>query len=401
MQFNYSARTKDGQMQSGKVDAPSEGAAVEILHQNNLVVVEVRPVGGAFFGKSIQFLQRVKSKELVAFSRQLAILFSAKVSLVESLSTLSHQTTNLYFRDVILDVAHEVEAGGFLSRALAKHPKVFNAFFVNLIKSGEASGNLENALNYLADYIERRYYLVSQVKGAMIYPAVIFVFFIVAVVVFLFWIFPTIGGMLKESGQELPLPTKIILWVSNAFTNWWFLILLFLIGGITSVVLFIKTERGRYALDKFKLRVPIFNKVFRNIYLAHFTENLSTLIKGGVPILAALKICSDLVGNVVFGGIINKAREGVRVGEPMHMVFAREIDIPPMVTQMIASGEQTGQLDMVLAKLASFYAREVESLVNNLSKLIEPLLIVTLAVGVGILVASVLLPIYNIVGGMS
>ncbi|PJE58022.1 MAG: hypothetical protein COU81_03000 [Candidatus Portnoybacteria bacterium CG10_big_fil_rev_8_21_14_0_10_36_7] len=402
MKFNYYARNKDGQVQNGVIESPNETIAVDTLHRNGLIVTGIVPIRGLIFGSQIQFLQRVKPKELVAFSRQLAILFSAKVSLVESFNSLSRQTDNAFFKDSLAEVANDVEGGTLLSKAFAKHPKIFNTFFINLIRSGEASGNLENSLNYLADYIEHRYYLIAKIRSAMIYPAFILVVFIVALILFLFQIFPSIFALLKETGagMDLPWTTKVIMSSSDFARTWWPLILLLIIGGVIGLVLLIRTKRGKYIFDRTKLHVPIFGKIFQKIYLAQFTENLSTLIKGGVHILGALQLCSEIANNDLFAEIITEARERVKIGEMMSSLFEQKREIPPMVTQMVASGEQAGQLDMVLSKLSSFYAKEVENVVANLSQLIEPTLIIILAVGVAILVASVLMPLYSIVGGM-
>jgi type IV pilus assembly protein PilC len=247
MQFSYVARTKDGQLQSGHIEAPSETAAVDILHRNDLIIINVGKVGGALFGAQIRFFQRVRPKELVAFSRQLAILFSAKVSLVESFTALSRQTNNAYFKDTLADIANEVEGGTLLSKAFSRHPRIFDKFYVNLIRSGEASGNLENSLNYMADYIEHRYYLLSKVRAAMIYPAFILVVFIAALILFVFKIFPSIFSLLQDTGstQNLPWTTRAIIAVSDFGQAWWWLILVLFIGGVTSIILTYRTPWGR------------------------------------------------------------------------------------------------------------------------------------------------------------
>lgn len=387
-------------MQTGRITAPNEDMAVAALHKNKFLIVSVEPIGGRFFGKQFQLLSRVSAKELVAFSRQLSTLFSAKVSLVSSLNSLARQTNNLYFRDAIIEIVNDVESGTSLSRALTKHPRIFSVFFVNLVRSGEVSGNLEKTLNYLADYIEKRYYLLSRIKSSMYYPVGILIVFISVFLLFIFKIFPQMRNLLEDAGsdQQWPLPTRIVFFITDIFQNWWWLMLAAIIFLIVGTILFYRTPRGEWLIDRIKLHLPIFGPIIQKFHLAQFTENFSTLIKGGVPILAALTLCAEVSGNALFRDVIERANERVKVGDSISSVFARSEVIPSMVTQMVFSGEQAGQLDFVLGKISTFYSQEVDRIVEGLTQLIEPILIVALAVMVGILVASVLLPMYNIIG---
>lgn len=402
MQFNYVVRAKTGEIQSGIIKAASQEAAVETLQANGLIVLSCAPAETmSLWLKQIKFFQRVKFKDIVNFSRQLSILFSAKVSLVSALQALARQQTNSYFREILFNIANDVEAGIIFSRALAKYPKVFTALYINLIKSGEVSGNLENTLSHLADHLEKQYYLVSRLRSAMIYPAFILFGFVVVAVLMLVIVIPNLTSILEESGQELPATTTAIIFLSDLLREWGWLLLLVLIGLLALVWRFGRTPNGQRFFDKWKIKLPIFGTVFKKIYLARFSENFSTLIKGGLPILQALQISGEVVGNAIFADIIFRAKEEVRAGNTMSSVFEKyKEEIPPMVTQMIFTGEKTGQIDVVLKKISTFYGQEVDAVVNNLSALVEPILIVILGIGVAILLVAILMPIYNIAGGM-
>lgn len=403
MEFTYVAKTKQGETQSGTVEAANRAAAVEALQARGLIILnlagaETTPV----FARSLKIFQRVKTKDLVSFSRQLSTLVSAQVPLLTSLQSLAKQEENKYFQGIIFEVANDVEGGTIFSRALSRHPKVFSDFFTNMVRSGEASGNLENSLLYLADYLEKQYYLASRVRGALAYPAFILGVFILIAVLMLILVIPKLMGFLQETGQELPFVTKVIIGASNFMRGWWWLILILLVGGGWYVYYAVKNSPAvRWQWDTLKLKLPIFGKkIFQKIYVARIAENLSTLIQGGLTILQALQVTSEVVGNVVFQSIVAEAKEEVRVGNTLSSSFMKHKEIPILVSQMIATGEQTGSLDIILKKLAQFYSKEIDNTVDTLSQLIEPVLIVLIGGGVAVLVASILMPIYNIAGGM-
>ncbi len=288
-----------------------------------------------------------------------------------------------------------------LSKALEKYPRIFSPFFINIIKSGEVSGTLEDVLNYLADYLEKQYYLSSRIKGAMIYPVFILGGFIIIAILMLVMVIPHLADILKEAGQTLPWTTKLIISTSDGLRSFGWLLGLILIAFIGGVVYYVKNYSiGRKIWDTIKLKMPIAGPIFQQFYLSHMSDTLGTLISGGVPILQSLQVAAEVMDNVVLKGIILEAKEEVRVGNTMSSVFEKHEEIPLMVTNMLAVGEQTGSIDMVLKKISSFYTKEVDSTVNSLSQLIEPILIIVLGVGVGILVASVFMPIYSIVGGI-
>lgn len=404
MEFNYVARTKQGEMQTGIVEASSRNGAVETLQSRGLVLLDLRAgaSGNSMLTMNLKIFQRVKLKEMTAFSRELAILVSAQVPLLSSMQTLSKQTDNEYFKEVILEVANDVEGGAVLSKALSRHPRVFSNFFVNMVKAGEASGGMENSLNYLADYLEKQYDLNNKVRGAMMYPVFVMGAFTLIGALMMILVVPKLTGFLKESGQEMPVMTKIVMAISVFLTNWWWLFLVFLAGAFFYFSYILKkSPAARERWDIIKIHLPLFGKkVFRKIYVTRIADNLSTLIQGGLSIMQALQVTSEVVGNSVYQKIISEAKEDVRIGNTLSSSFSKHAEIPTMVTQMIATGEQTGSLDVILKKLGQFYNKEIDTTVGTISQLIEPIMILAIGGAVAVLVTAILMPMYNIAGGM-
>lgn len=401
MKFNYLARSRKGESQTGMVEASSEDAALKALQQKGLVVIKLKSAEKISFAfKRIQLLDRVSKKDVYVFFRQLAILVDANVPLVQSLRALSQQVKGAYFKEVLANVANDVDGGTSLSKAFSKYPKVFTPFSVNLIKSGEVSGRLSESLNYLADYLEKQYYLFTKVRGAMFYPAFILFTFIVIGILVMTMVMPNLTSILTESGQELPWTTKVIIALSNFIINWWWLLLAVFIGSIILLYQGVKTKAGRYLWDKTKLKIPIFGGIFQKASLSQFADSLSALVKGGVSIINALDIAGQVANNVIYKNIIFSARDEVKVGKSLSSVLERHKEFTPLFIQMTRTGERTGKLESILGKLSIFYNKEVDSIVENLSKLLEPILLIFLACGVAIMVAAVFMPIYNLVGGL-
>lgn len=402
MKYQYRARTPEGEMQTGTVEASSRGAATNILQQKSLVVTELKliPEKG-LFGKQLKiFPDTVGEEDLVFFFRQLSILFSADVSLVESLNALGKQTQNSALRDKIFKILRRVDAGTSFSAALKEHKDVFSNFVVNMVKIGETAGNLEKVLKYLADHIERNYRLSSKIKGSLIYPAfVIGAAFIVMVVMMLF-VLPKMTKMFENFNAELPLATRILIGTSDFFVSYWWLVFLILIGAGVFIWRFIKTDKGKRWKGKVEINIPILGEVFRNLNYARICENLGTLVRGGVPIVRALDTVSIVLGNVLYAEILEKARDRVRKGGTVAEVFSESEIVTPALSEMISSGEKTGQLGNILKKVSDFYTEEVNNAVENLMRLLEPIIIVALGIGVGFVAAAVLLPIYSLAGQM-
>lgn len=402
MKFNYQARTSEGVIQTGTVEAPNKDSAIETLHSHNLIIFEISEEQKGFISQieeGFSFLNKIKKQELVIFSRQLSVLFDAQVPLVQALRTLADQSTPS-FRKIIMEIATDVDSGISFSQAIEKFPSIFSFFYVSVVRAGEASGRLQEVLNYLAGHEEKAYDLNRKVKGAMWYPAFVVSALIIVGAVMMIFVIPQLTSVLEESGQELPILTKIVIGMSRFMQSYWWLLFLGIGGLIVGAFYALKTVSGRRFWDELKLNMPIFGPVFRKVYLTRFSENLGTLIKGGIPIIQSLTITSDVVGNVIYKDIILKAREEVRRGNTIHLTFLTEKYIPPMVAQMIRVGEQAGKVDILLAKLASFYQKDVDNIMENITSLIQPILVLILGGAAGVLVAAILLPIYNIGSAM-
>jgi Type II secretory pathway, component PulF len=322
-------------------------------------------------------------------------MISANVPVVESLLILIEQTDNFSLKKMIADIAFEVDAGSLLSDAFEKRPDIFSNFFVNIIRSGETSGKLDEVLNYLADEMEKNYDMSSKVKGAMIYPIFILVGLAGVGVVLLVYVIPNLTSMLTESGAELPFATQVVIWISDFLIKYSVLILIALAGLVFLARLYLKTYNGRRNIDNFALHMPIFGTLFKYIYLMRFTRSLSTLLKGGVTITKSLEVVADVVSNIIYKEIILATLESINDGNPLSTVMDNEPVIPKMVPQMLAVGERTGKIDVVLDKITDFYGRESDKMLANLSTLMEPVIMTIMGIGVGIMVAAVLMPMYN------
>lgn len=402
MQFNYEARTQDGEIQAGVVDSSDEKAAIEFLQRHNLVVISIKSSESAttsFMEKYFSFYYKIKKKDLAIFSRQMAILIEAKVSLVQALRAIVDQSDNKVFKEMIFEIASSVEAGMTFSAALGRYPDTFSMFYINLIKSGEASGDLEGMLVYLADHLEKEAELESKVKGALIYPAVIMTVFGLVGIVFMVYIVPKITVMFEESGRELPFITKILIAVSDGLINYWLILLLAAAGISWFARYWFKYQKGNEVWDEIKIKLPVFGGLYKKIYITQFAENLSTLLSGGIAMIQALHISANVIDNTAYKRMIMDAVKKVKTGETISSVFKKNENlVPPMVVTMIRIGEKTGKLDVVLKKIAYFYGKDVNNVVSNISSLIEPMIILALGVAAAILVAAILLPIYDIAG---
>lgn len=398
MKFNYQARSKTGKIQSGIVEAFSKEAVLELLRTRDLYVTILEEVSPPFYARRIKFFETISKKEIVALSRQIAIMFKSDIPLIEILGTLAKQTENPSLKEKILDMIEKVEGGTSLSKTFSFYPELFNPFYINMVKSGEVSGKLSDIFTYLADHLEKEYHFYRKIRGAMLYPAfVLFVFFVV-VLLMIFWILPYITQFLTESGGELPAITKAVIGISDFFRQWgWTLILVF-IFLIMFLFYYLKTKEGKNFFDKNLLKLPFIGNFLRKIYLSRFALNLSTLISGGLPITQALEITGEVVGNETYKSIIFETSEGVKKGEPISFLLQRyPQDITPFFIQMAVVGEKSGRLDSTLLNITDFYQKEIDRTVDNLGNILEPILIVFLGFIVGGLMAAVILPLYQVI----
>ena len=392
--FKYKAVTKKGKTISGLVEAPNEKIASDILREKELEIISlVKKKGG--LGKFSFTIGRIKAKDVVIFSRQFAVLISANVALVQALRLLTTQIQNPKLKMIIGEIADEVDGGAQLSDALAAHPEVFSNFYVNVVRSGETSGKLDEVLNYLADELEKDYDMISKIRGAMIYPAFVLCGLGGVGVLMMVVVVPKLTDIMKETGGQLPLATRILIATSHFLRGYWWLILILLVGLAVSIKFIVRLPAGKRLLDAILLRIPIFGKLFQRIYLVRFTRSLQTLLAGGVSISKALAITAEVVSNQVYRDLILETKKEVEDGNSITSVFATRKEIPKMVTQMMNIGEKTGRLDSILGSISKFFGREIDNTVANLMTLMEPIIMVVMGVAVGIMVAAVIMPMYN------
>ena len=400
MKFIFKAKNDAGQEREGLVEAMSWEAAAQILEKNGLtpITVKAQKESSVLIRSFQKIFEGVSQKELMVFFRQLATLIEARVPIVSSLKTIGDQSDNRYLRLIIQEIADDIEDGMPFSEALEKHQDIFSPLTINMIRAGEVSGSLQKSVTFVAENIEKNYELATKIKGALYYP--IFVLTVAFVVGFLIvtFILPKITVLIKDLNVPIPWYTAILIWLGDFMNQYWWAVLFVVIAGVGAFVYYIRTEAGRREWEIVLLKIPVIGTLARNIYITRFAENLSALLNGGIPVVHALLIVSEVIGNRVFQGIIVKAAEEVKTGSVMSAVFLRTQEMPPIVSQMIRIGEETGSLSQVLKSVGSFYNQEVEATTKNLTTLIEPLLIVLLGIGVGILVVGILMPIYNIAG---
>lgn len=407
-QFIYQARSQHGNLTRGVIEVHNESEAVSILHQNGLTILSLEPKSkGIFLEDVVRLLARTTKKDVVFFARQVATLIDADVPLVSALNTLANNASNPPFKKILTEISGMVDAGDSLSNSLAKYPKIFSNFFISLVKSGETSGKLHNVFNHLADYLEKQAEIRARVIGALIYPAVLLVA-VIGIFIILFFgfppldlppIIPQILSIVEEAGiEDLPFATRALISVDKLLTNFWYIWLILVLGIGWWLNRYIKTQKGREFYDKLKLEIPFFKRASRGIYLARFSETLSTLVKAGVPILDSLDITSDVVGNKIYHDILREVKDEVSRGMKISEIFARHSDfIPPIITQMMVIGEKTGKLDFILEHIAKFYSNEADSIIRNIPSLIEPVVILFFGGVVFIIVSGVLLPLFSII----
>jgi len=396
--FNFKVvNPANNQQETGTVDAYDEAQATDTLLARGFQIVSLKEVAlhGGF--NPLDYIYRINAKDLVAFSRQFAVMVSSSVPVVETLKVLSKQALKPKLKKIIAEISDEVDSGGTLSGALANYPKVFSNFYVSVVKSGEQSGKLDDALNYIADEMEKDYDMNSKIKGAMIYP--VFVVGMMVVIGFLMMIFvvPKLTSIIVETGSELPVATRVLITISGFLISYWWVIVGLLIVFLILFRFYIKTESGRGHFDYLILKIPIFGKLLQMIYLVRFTRSMNTLILGGVNISSSLKVAGEVVNNKYYQKIINETIIEVQGGNSICTAFVKTPEIPTMVSQMMLVGEKTGKLDVSLEKVTGFYNREITTTLANLMSLIEPSLMVVMGVGVGVMVAAILLPMYNVV----
>lgn len=403
MVFEYKAVDKEGVPREGTVEAQNIESAIETVEGREYTIISVDPVDEkkeSILDIEITWFERVSNKEVVILSRQIATLFDAQVSALRIFRLLGAEIQNKKLKSIMNDISEQLQSGSTISRALARHPDVFSSFYVSMVKSGEESGSLEQTFMYLADYLDRMYQVVSKARNALIYPAFVIAVFVGVMMLMLTVVIPSISKILINSGQELPIYTKLVIGLSNIVSTYFIFIILFIAVFIVVFIQFRSTEGGKHIIDEFKLSLPLIGNLYEKLFLTRMCDNLSTMLSSGISMVQALEITGEVVDNRVYKEIIENTVISVKGGKSFADSISEYPEIPGVMSQMSKVGEETGKLGEILKTLSVFYNREVNNSVDTLIGLIEPAMIVLLGLGVGVLLASVLMPIYNITGSI-
>lgn len=398
MKFQYQARTKTGQIQSGIIEASSKERAIDTLRAHDLYATTLEEVRPPVYAREIRLFRGISQKEIVALSRQLSIMFKSEIPLVEIFQTLAKQTRNSWLAERIFEIVEKIEGGAPLSKTFSSYPEIFSSFYVNMVKSGEVSGKLSDVFLYLADHLEKEYNFQSKIKGAMIYPAFVLGVFVAVLIALVTFVLPQLSQFFEQSGTEMPLMTRMVMGTADFLKSWGWLLILAFISLTIFIVYYRRTQEGKIFFDRSSLKTPFISNFLKKIYLARFALNLSTLLSGGLPVAQALEVTGEIVGNTVYKSLISEIIEGVKKGRPISALLeSHPEEIPPLFIQMVVVGEKTGRLSSSLMNIVDFYQKDVDGTVDNLSKILEPIIILCLGLLVAGLMAAVIMPIYQVV----
>jgi type IV pilus assembly protein PilC len=401
MLFKYHAIDQDGHERDGTIEAPSQEVAVSALQRRSLIISAIASTEKkSLLELDIPLFNRVSNKDIVILSRQIATLFEAQVSALRVFRLLASEVGSKQLANVLSAVGDDLQSGVPISKALARHPKVFSAFYVNMVRAGEESGKLSETFNYLADYLDRSYDLMSKAENALVYPIFVIAVFFAVMALMLTLVIPKISAILLDSGQAVPIYTSIVIGFSNFLVHYGIFVLIALIAGGVYLWQFGKTERGKLVLDSLKIGIPYIGDLYRKLYLSRIADNFATMLLSGVSVVEALEITASVVDNAAFKVVLDEVGRDVKGGSSISDALGRHPDMPGIMVAMTRVGEETGELGKILMTLAKFYNREVQNAVDTLVGLIEPIMIVALGLGVGVLLAAVLLPIYNLAGAI-
>ncbi len=395
--FQYTARDKAGRVVTGSLEGPDEKSVVGSLRKQELIILSVRlDKQKEKMSLRARMGGKIKLGELVLFSRQLATMIDSGIPLVQGLDILSEQVENKQFKAIVMEVKKDVITGTSFYEALAKHPKAFSLLFVNMVKAGEASGALDDIMDRLASYLEKTDSLIRKVRSAMVYPIVVSAMAVIITLILMIKVVPVFKSIFQDFGGALPVPTQILIGISDFLVHNFFIWVGALVGALLLIRRFLKTEKGALWFDQFKLTMPIFGVIMRKVAVSKFTRTLSTLVKSGVPILTSLEIVGKTADNKIIENAVTMVRASIREGENITDPLAKSKVFPPLVVRMIAVGEQTGQLEKMLTKIADFYDDQVDAAVSGITSLIEPLVIAFLGVVIGSIVICMFLPIFKL-----
>ncbi|MEK7582124.1 MAG: type II secretion system F family protein [Patescibacteria group bacterium] len=403
MVFKYIVIETGGAQKEGVIDAPNKDLAISALQRLNLVIVSVKEEDHRpFLEKNFSFFSGgVALKDIVIISRQISTLFGAHVSAVKTFRLLGGESKNLVLRKSITQIADDIQTGVPISTAMGKHPDIFSPFYVNMVHAGEESGKLNETFTYLADYLDRSYDLAIKTRNALIYPAFVILTFIAVMAMMLTLVIPKLSAILLESGQGIPFYTEFVIGISNFLLDYGIFILVSLVLGVLYLFRLHSKEGGKFYFDSLEISLPLVGGLYQKLYLSRIADNMDTMLSSGISMLRAIEITSSVVGNKVYEKILLDTQESIKGGSSLSDAFSKyPNEIPSIMIQMIKVGEEAGDLGYILKMIAKFYRREVETAVDTIVELIEPAMIIALGIGVGLLITAVLIPIYNIAGGI-
>ncbi len=398
MIFSYKAIDATNVPMTGTIETINKEQAITSLQKRGYTILSVESAEEkkGLFDKSFNLFAAVKNKDIVILSKQMSTLFTAQVSALRIFQLLSAEMEKPSLRDILIGISDDIQTGSSISSALSKYPKVFNNFYVNMVKAGEESGKLDQTFEYLADYMERNYEVSSKVKNALIYPAFVIATFITVMVLMLTVVIPKISSIIIDSGQEIPIYTKVVIAASDFLINFGPLFLVIIVLGGFIIVRYFLSGKSKNFISHIKLQLPYISNLYKKLYLSRISDNMNTMLTSGIPMVKSLELTANVLDNVVYEDMMNNVIEDVKAGFPLSTAFGKHPEVPGILVAMTAVGEETGEVGAMLKTLARFYQKEVMNAVDTLVDLIEPMMIVMLGLGVGFLLASVLIPIYNI-----
>jgi type IV pilus assembly protein PilC len=396
-QFNYTAKTKEGVNKSGIVEAADERQAGKILRERGLIITSIKESGkgmsvDGLFGK----FKKTNQSEIANFTRQLSTMITAGLPLTESLSILKAQTKDKQFGVIQESILRDIEGGGSFGDSLSKYPATFSKIYISLVRAGEASGLLDTILARLADNLEKEREFKAKTRGALIYPVIVVVAITIVMFIMMIFVIPKLTGMYKDMGVELPAPTQLLIATSNFFVNFWWLMIFIMGLSYFGYKKYASTNNGQKNTDLLSFKIPVFGKIKRLTALTEFSRTLGLLIGAGIPIIESLNIVSESVGGKVYYDSIRQAAKEVEHGAPLSIPVSKDENFPPILSQMVKVGEETGKLDEVLIKISKYFESETENLIKNLTTALEPFILILLGLGVAFLVLSIILPIYKL-----
>lgn len=397
MLFTYKAVENSGLEREGTIDALNSEVAITSLQRRGLVVTSISEADKkSLLDTNISLFQGISNRDIVVLSRQISTLFEAQVSALRVFRLLSGEVENKQLGKILAEVSDDIQGGSSMSKAMEKHKTAFSAFYVSMVRAGEESGKLTQSFLYLADYLDRNYEVSSKAKNALIYPAFIISTFIIVMILMLTMVIPRISAILTESGQAIPFYTRVVVGISSFLVNYGiFLVPLIILVGYF-LFRFSKTDQGQISFSSLKLQIPYVGDLYKKLYLSRMADNFSTMLDSGIPIVRVMEVTADVVDNRIYQDILREAADKVTAGSTLSQALGNRPEIPGIMIAMIKVGEESGEMGAILKTLAKFYSREVVNAVDTLVDLIEPVMIVLLGLGVGMLLASVLIPIYNL-----